>query len=165
MKKLLFIHGPNGVGKSTLCSLLSKEIMNSAWLESEWARCITPFVFNEDIEILTEKNMTSILRNYLECDFIKVVIFNWGFHESRKKIFERVLKNLEDVEYEYIPITLKCSLEENISRMRIDERSNARIEKAIRIRGIYEELPYMKVDTTDLTPEQTMKEIVKLAKL
>ena len=58
MKKLVFIHGPNGVGKSTTCELLHNKLINSAWLESEWARRINPFEFNEEIELLTEKNIT-----------------------------------------------------------------------------------------------------------
>jgi len=94
MTKLIFIHGPNGVGKSTLCKELHQRLENSAWLESEWVRTINPFILNDEIEKLTEDNMTFLLRNYLNCSMIKYVIFNWGFHGRRKEIFNRVLKGM-----------------------------------------------------------------------
>lgn len=49
MKKLVFIHGANGVGKSTTCGLLHQKSRKSAWLEREWSRRISPFEFTAKI--------------------------------------------------------------------------------------------------------------------
>ena len=38
MKTFIFIHGPNGVGKSTACKTIHHRLANTAWLESEWCR-------------------------------------------------------------------------------------------------------------------------------
>jgi adenylate kinase family enzyme len=162
VKKLIFIHGPNGVGKSTLCSRLHKSIDNSAWLESEWCRNTNPFVFNEEIELMVEKNITFLIKNYLECSMIEYVIFNWGFHGPRKKIFSRIIENLKDKEYELIPITITCSEEENIKRMTKDERDEERIKRAIEIRGIYEGLNNPIIDTTNMTVEETVEKAIEI---
>lgn len=55
MKKLIFIHGPNGVGKSTLCKMLNTRLQNSAWLESEWCRMTHPFTFTPEFIVMIEK--------------------------------------------------------------------------------------------------------------
>lgn len=92
MKKLIFIHGPNGVGKSTLCKKLNQVLSNSAWLESEWCRCINPFNFKQEIELITEKNMSFILRSYLEAraEFKKygIIIWNNSFCQCSKKYYK-----------------------------------------------------------------------------
>ncbi len=38
MRTFIFIHGPNGVGKSTVCKVVHQQLAHSAWLESEWRR-------------------------------------------------------------------------------------------------------------------------------
>lgn len=83
MKKLLFIHGPNGVGKSSACRLLHERLPNSAWLESEWCRRTNPFAYTPEIEVLAERSISFLLRNYLECSQVDCVIFSYGFHGPR----------------------------------------------------------------------------------
>ncbi|WP_432664464.1 AAA family ATPase [Wukongibacter baidiensis] len=161
MKKLVFIHGPNGVGKSTTCELLHRKIENSAWLESEWTRRINPFTFSPEIERATEENMTTVLKNYLKLPSINTVIFNWGLHGPREKIFNKVLDNLKSVEFEYVPIIINCSEEENIKRMKEDQRSELRIERAIGIRKIYENLLHFKIDSTDMSPNEVADHIIE----
>ena len=111
---------------------------------------------------MVEKNITFILRGYLTCSLVHNVIFNWGIHGPRKNIFERVLKNLKDLEYKFIPIIITCTQEENINRMIKDGRSNERIERAIAIRKLYENLEGHRIDTTCLTTEKTIEEVIKI---
>lgn len=66
MKKLIFIQGPNGVGKSSLCKILNQQINNSAWLESEWCRLTNPFLFNDEIIKMVKNNVSFMLRSYLD---------------------------------------------------------------------------------------------------
>lgn len=160
MKKLIFIHGPNGVGKSTTCELLHSKLNNSAWLESEWTRRINPFEFTPEIERMTEENMTFLLKNYLGLSSVNTILFNWGLHGPRKAIFERVMKNISYLDFEYVPIIITCSEEENIRRMKMDNRSEIRIRRARQIRKIYEELPHFTIDSTDLTLEEVVEKII-----
>jgi cytidylate kinase len=162
MKKLIFIHGPNGVGKSTLCKNLNQQIENSAWLESEWCRMTNPFIFNDEIIKMIEKNISFMLRSYLECSTIEYVIFSYGFHGPRKKIFENVLKNLSDIEYELIPITVTCGYEENKTRMINDGRDEERINRALSVRNIYNCLDYPIIDTTDMSVKETVYKVLEI---
>lgn len=92
MKKLIFINGPAGVGKTTTCKSLLEKMNNSAWLESDWCRTINmnPSAFIPETDEIAVKNTSYILRNYLEYNMLDYVIFNWVLH--RKHLFDRVLK-------------------------------------------------------------------------
>lgn len=156
MKKLIFIYRPNGVGKSTLSNMLNKKIANSAWLDSEWCRMIHPFSFNPDTIMMVEKNISYILRSYLESQMIEYLIFCYGFHGPRKKIFSKVLQNISDINYQLIPIMITCSEEENIKRMIKDGRTETRIRRAIASRHIYDGLADPIIDTSSFTVQETV---------
>jgi len=164
MKKLVFIHGPNGVGKSTLCKVLNSKIQNSAWLESEWCRMTNPFVFNDEIIKMIEKNISFMLRSYLDCSTLEYIIFNYGFHGPRKQIFDNILRNLSDIDYQLISITVSCSYEENRLRMIKDGRDEDRISRALAVRGIYDHLDNPTIDTTHMSVEETVYGVLEILK-
>jgi len=159
-KKLIFINGPAGVGKTSVCKGLHSILSNSALLESEWCRYINPFIFNSEIESMTEKNMTCILRNYLECSLLNYVIFNWGLHYPRKQIFDNVMDNLNDITFELLPITLMCNKESHVERMIQDGRDQERIDRSIKSRDIYIGLTNLIIDTTKLSINETVNQIL-----
>ena len=162
VKAFIFINGPNGVGKSTVCQVLHQRLSPSAWLESEWCRMTHPFVWNEEVILLTINNITQILRSYLTSSWLDYVIFSYGFHGPRRQIWETVYKNLQDISYAFAPVTLTCDEEENIIRMRQDGRDEARIRRALSVRHLYEALPYPNVDTTRLTVEHTVDRVIDI---
>lgn len=162
MKKLILIQGPNGVGKSTLCKHLHQKLMNSSLVEPEWCRMINPFYFDDEINSLTISNMTHLLRSYLSCSSVEYVIFNYGFHGPRKKIYDQVMDNLKDLEYKFIPITITCNEEENIRRMIKDYRDSERINRALAARNIYENLGAPLIDTTSLSVEETVDRVIEI---
>jgi deoxyadenosine/deoxycytidine kinase len=164
MKKLIFIHGPNGAGKSTLCKVLNSKIQNSAWLESEWCRMTNPFTFNDEIIKMIETNISFMLRSYLGCSTLEYIIFNYGFHGPRKQIFDNVVKNLSDINYQIIPITVTCSYEENRDRMINDGRDEERISRALAVRSIYDSLGHPIIDTTHISPEETVYKVLEILK-
>ena len=164
MKKLIFIHGPNGVGKSTLCKALYSIIKNSAWLESEWCRMTNSFTFDNEIIEMVERNISFMLRSYLECSSLEYVIFNYGFHGPRRQIFDKVMNNLSDIKYEFVPITITCSYKENRARMIKDGRDEERINRALSVRNLYDGLEYPAIDTTHLSVEETVFIIEEILK-
>jgi cytidylate kinase len=161
MKKLIFINGPAGIGKTSVCRILHAKLPNSAWLESEWCRNINPFIFNPEIELMVEKNLSCILGNYLRCSMVEFVLFNWGLHAPRKQIFDKVIHNLESLEFKLIPVTLMCSEAEHIKRMITDGRNQERIDRSIGTREIYSKLNNLIIDTTELTVEETVSRILE----
>jgi energy-coupling factor transporter ATP-binding protein EcfA2 len=162
MGTLLLIHGPNGVGKSTVCRAVHQLLPHSAWLESEWCRMTNPFIWNEDIIALAKHNISQMLRGYLTCHYLDYVIFPYGFHWPRRQIWDTVLSNLADIPYLLAPITLTCGEEEHIARMTHDGRDPARIERALATRYLYDTLPYPKIDTTFKTVSQIAERVIEI---
>ena len=163
MKTLIFIHGPNGVGKSTTCDRLFKRLPHSSRLESEWCRMINPFDLTPEIELLTERHMSVLLLGYLECSLVEHVILSYSLHGPRKRIWERVLHNLQDQSFHLLPITLTCSEEENARRMLQDGRDAAGyIQHSLQSRVLYEGLPYPVIDSTGLSVDETVDHILML---
>ena len=162
MKKIIFIHGPNGVGKSTLCRLLHQKLNNSAWLESEWCKMTNPFAYTDDTVEMTVSNMTHMLKSYLGCTSVEYIIFNYGFHGPRRKIYEKVMENISSMEFKLIPILITCSEEENISRMKKDGRDPDRIKRALSVRNIYDGSDVLTLDTTERTVEMAVDKILDL---
>ena len=54
--------------------------------------------------MVNEKNITSLLLNYLSCDYIEYIIFSYGFHGLRKQIFDKVITNISIFPYEFLPV-------------------------------------------------------------
>jgi hypothetical protein len=160
MNTFIFINGPNGVGKSTVCKALHQRLSPSAWLESEWCRMTNPFVWNEEIISLTTANITHMLRSYLACPWLDYVIFAYGFHGPRQRIWDTVFGSLQDLPHRFMPITLTCDETENIARMTRDGRDGARIQRAMAVRHLYDGLPYPTIDTTALTVDQSVDRIL-----
>lgn len=164
MKKLIFINGYAGVGKTTVSEQLHNRLNNSAWIQSEWCRSINPFLLTEEIEAITEKNMSALIRTYFESSFLEYVILTWGIHGRRKIVLDKVIQNLQDIKYQYIPITLLCDKDEHIRRMERDKRSENRIQRSLETRKLYESSNYRSIDTSNLTSEQTANTIIEFIK-
>jgi len=163
MKTLIFIHGPNGVGKSTTCKRLFRRLPHSSWLDSEWCRMINPFDLTPETELLAERHISLLLRGYLECSLVEHVIFCYGLHGPRQRIYDRVLHNLDDLSFHLLPITLTCSEEENTRRIIQDGRdAPGYIQHSLRARDVYEGLPYPVMDSTGLSVEETVDHILLL---
>ncbi len=162
MKIFIFIHGPNGVGKSTVCKAVHQQLAHSAWLDSEWCRMIHPFTWNNAVISLTTQNITHMLRGYLSCAWLEYVIFSYGFHGPRQQIWEAVLRNIQDIPYTFIPITLTCGEEELVFRMTRDGRDPGRIQRALAARHLYDGLPYPRIDTTYLTVQETASRVMEI---
>lgn len=165
MKQLLLLLGPNGVGKTTTAAKLLDMLPHSAYLDADWCHAINPFPFTAETKKTVTENVFCLLRNYLLCPEIHTVIFPYGFHGQRKRLFETVLRRLEQepLRFQLTPVLLSCSLKETIRRAKADGRGPARIERGIQNTfHFYDQSPYPKIDTTNRSPEQTAREILSL---
>lgn len=162
-KKLILICGPNGVGKSATARRLNERLLHSARVDSDWCRCVNQMEFTEELMSLNERNITSLLTNYLSCSYVWYVIFSYGFHGPRQQIFDRVMSDLARFAYEFVPVLLTCDVAENVRRMTQDGRDEARIERALaQSRPVYDGLPYTRIDTTHLTVDDVVDRICEL---
>jgi len=163
MKKLIFINGPVGVGKSATCEILYKKINKSVWLDGDWCWMMNPWDFSETNKRMAENNILHLLNNYLENKSFDCVIFSWVMPEER--IFDVIIKSLKSREYGLYKISLVCSKEELEKRCRNtgkDERGVKRSQENLKSCA---NLRTVKIDTTVKTPEEAVKEILKIVNI
>lgn len=161
MKNILFLCGPNGIGKTTICKEIIKQLPNSAYVDSDSCRIMNPFVLNDDTIPTIAKNISDLIINYLKCPTVNTVIFSYGFHGRRKEVFQKVLLEIHKIEHKFIPFLLWCSEEENVNRMNIDNRSAERIQRALNeSRKAFEYVTYPKIDITNLSAVEAAKRII-----
>jgi 2-phosphoglycerate kinase len=166
MKNLLFICGPNGIGKTTICKEIIRKLPNSAYVDSDPCRLMNPFVLNNETIPTIAKNISDLLINYMDCPVIETVIFSYGFHGRRKEVFEKVMKAVSERNFNFIPFLLVCSEEENIRRMDMDNRSIERKRRAIEeSRKAFDDIPYPQIDITDFSVSEAAAYIIKKAGL
>ena len=164
--KFIVIIGPNGVGKSTTANSFLTSYPKSALVDSDWCRATNPFSFNKEIKRTITDNIFCLIHNYMQCKDIENIIFTYGFHGERKEIFDEVLQRLqkEKANFELYIIVLKCSLDENIRRMRLDGREESRIKRGIENTFyFYDGYEYPVIDTTELEIEQVTDRIAEIA--
>jgi len=165
MKKLIFICGASGIGKSTICKKLYKTLHNTALVDSDHCRLMNPFTFTDEEKAIVEDNMATMLTNYLKCSTIKNVIFLYGLHGPRQQIFNNIMTRLSDAKmpYQLTSIILECEFEENLRRSRLDGRSEAHIKYFTEhTRDIYNQYDYPRLDITLLNVEEAVSRLIEM---
>lgn len=127
---------------------------------------MNPFVLNDETIPTIAKNISDLLINYLKCTIVNTVVFSYGFHGRRREVFQRILSEISRVEYDFIPFLLWCSEEENINRMKFDNRSDAHIQRTLNeSRKALDDVNYPKLDITNLSVPEVVKTIITKARL
>lgn len=161
MRSLLFLCGPNGIGKTTISKEIVRQLPNTAYVDSDPCRFMNPFVLSDETIPTIAKNISDLILNYMDCPIINNVVFSYGFHGRRKEVFEMIMLELSKTEYNFIPFLLWCSEEENIKRMRMDNRSLERIQRTLNeSRKSFDDIMYPKVDITDFSIFEAAKNII-----
>lgn len=166
MKNLLFLCGPNGIGKTSISKEIVRVLPNSAYVDSDWCRFMNPFILNDDTIPTISRNISSMILAYLNCSIIKTVIFTYGFHGRRKEVFDDVMRQISVFPYEFIPYLLWCDENENIRRIQTDGRSKEHIERTInQSRKAFDNITYEKINITELSVNQAAAFIIAKAGL
>lgn len=166
MKNLLFLCGPNGIGKTTISKEIVVSLPGSAYVDSDPCRYMNPFVLNDETIPTIAKNITDLIMNFMNCPTVQNVVFSYGFHGRRKEIFDIVMKNMAQINHNFIPFLLWCSIDENIKRMNMDNRSAERIQVSLmKSRSAYDDVIYPKIDITDLSVPEASRHIMEEAGL
>ncbi len=121
---------------------------------------MNPFIVTEENKKMVVENIGFLLRNFLNNPSYKYVIFNWVI--DNEEIFETVLRNLEDIEFQLYKIILICSPERLKERMIKDGREEERIENSINRLNSYKNMDTYKIDTTNIGIEDVVNEILEL---
>lgn len=164
MKKLYLIGGTMGVGKTNACNALKTMLPNSVFLDGDWCWDLHPFVVNDETKAMVLDNITHLLNNYLACSHLEHILFCWVMHEQT--ILDDLLSRLSLENVRVIPVSLVCSEEALRARLSGDIASGLRkrdiLDRSIPRLALYEALNTIKLDTTELSPEETATSIARL---
>lgn len=166
IKKLIIINGTMGVGKSTVCENIYKNLNNCAWLDGDWCAMINPFIISSENKNIVISNISHILNNFLQSSSIEYVIFNWLIESEDIK--DLILNNINSKNFKLYRITLTCSIEELIKRIGRDvlagKRSRETINKSLERTSLYEKMDTYKIDTSNLNINEITNKIMNIIK-
>lgn len=164
MKTLYLVGGTMGVGKTTVCQQLKKEMNNSVFLDGDWCWDASPFRVTEETKAMVTDNIRYLLNNFIACSAYENIIFCWVMHEQ--SIIDSILDtlNLDNVNVKCISLmcndnTLRSRLGKDIQAgirtPDVLDRSLARLEK-------YSSLNTTKINTDGKTVNEIAAEIIQL---
>ena len=157
MKHLYLIGGTMGVGKTTVCRHLQKQLDRCVFLDGDWCWDMHPFIVNEETKAMVMENITFLLNQYIRCSVYKHILFCWVMHEQN--IIEDLLSRIDTEDCVVHSISLTCAAEILTARLQKDIDAGIRqsdiIERSIARLPLYEKLNTHKIDTTHLDILQT----------
>lgn len=169
MKKLIIINGTMGVGKSTVCKLLLKQLQPSVYLDGDWCWNMNPFVVSPENKAMVMDNITHLLNSFLNNSGYEYVIFCWVIHQE--EIFQQILEPLsrnQKNKFELYKISLICSEAALRKRLELDVKNRLRepegTERSIARIPLYRKMDTIKIDVSEISPQETAEQIIKLVK-
>ena len=163
MKHLIVIIGPNAVGKTTTAKCMVEKLPQTAYVDSDWCRCMNPFLLTDITKEIVKENIYYLLHNYLTCVEIETVIFTSSWHGGRKEIYDRVIEQFRNDGIEFVEniIILKCSEKENVRRALKDKRDEKRVERGKKTFSFYDDFDYPCIDTTEMSVTEVVESILR----
>ena len=164
MKRIYLIGGTMGVGKTSVCQTLKKELKNSVFLDGDWCWDANPFQVNDETKRMVIDNICHLLNNFIHCSVYDNVIFCWVMHEQNT--INDILSNLDLTNCDVKTLSLICNHNELVKRLKKDIRAGIRqedvIARSIERLPLYATLNTVKIDVSDLNVEQTAEIITSL---
>ncbi len=163
MKRLYFIGGPMGVGKTTVCRELQRRLDHSVFLDGDWCWDGNPFQVTEETRAMVTENICFLLNNFLRCSAYDHVIFCWVLHQQT--ILDGLLSRLDTRECRVRAVSLLASPEALAARMESDVQKGRRdgraLERSLRYLPLYAALDTDKLDVSRLTPGEAAERILE----
>lgn len=164
MKTLYMIGGTMGVGKTTTCQILKKDLNNAVFLDGDWCWDADPFQVTEETKNMVIQNICCLLNSFIHCSAYENIIFCWVMHEQ--SIIDCIRSQLDTSDCIVKPISLICSPQKLRIRLEKDIDAGLRqreiVERSIQRIPLYDLIDTFKINTADIQPEDVAKRIVEL---
>ena len=153
-----------GIGKTTVCQYLKKELFNSVFLDGDWCWDASPFQVTDETKGMVLDNITHVLNNFIRCSAYENIIFCWVMHEQ--SIIDTILKKLDLSDCRVRSISLIAG--EKVVRERIASdiakgiRTPDAVERSLARLPLYQKLNTIKIDTTGKSVPEISAEIRSL---
>jgi hypothetical protein len=166
MKQMIFVNGTMGVGKSTVCSILYRQLPRCAFLDGDWCWMMHPFTVTEETKEMVLDNISHLLGNFLRCSAYETILFCWVM--DRQEILDALLSRLHLEHCDLRIFTLTAQPDALAARVESDIAAGIRAAgdtaRSLERCPLYDNLATEKIDTTHLTPEETAREIIRKLK-
>ena len=164
MKALYMIGGTMGVGKTTVCQQLKRDLRNSVFLDGDWCWDASPFQVTDETKVMVLDNICHLLNNFLNCSAYENVIFCWVMHEQ--SIIDSILEKLAAQNCAVKCISLIANEKTLRDRLSIDIERGIRtpeiIERSVARMHLYHTLNTVKIDTNGKSLAMIVDEIKQL---
>ena len=165
MNKVLYlIGGPMGIGKTTVCQQLKRDLPCSVFLDGDWCWDADPFQVTEETKTMVLDNICHLLNNFLHCTAYENVIFCWVMHEQ--SIINSVLERLDTTDCDVKCVSLIAGEAQLRSRLERDIERGLRtsdvIERSIARLPLYQLLNTTRIDTGGKTVQMVVNAIKEL---
>ncbi len=161
-KTLYLIGGTMGVGKTTVCKALKRQLPHSVLLDGDWCWDAHPFTVTAETKAMVVDNICHLLNNFIVCSAYENVIFCWVMHEQ--SIIEEILKNLNIAACRVWEFSLVADVENLQSRLEKDIKNGMRcpeiVTKSLERLPLYQDLNTIKIDTSGKDVATVVKEII-----
>ena len=164
MKTVYLIGGTMGVGKTTVCQCLKRKLENSVFLDGDWCWDSYPFQVTEETKRMVIENICFLLNQFIHCSAYSDIIFGWVMHEQ--SIIDTIISCLDTADCRIIAVSLICSEQELVERLRKDVTAGIRtpdvIERSVQRIPLYQKLNTIKVNTSGKNAADVAQEIAAL---
>lgn len=162
MKRLIFINGTMGAGKTATSNELLRILDRSVFLDGDWCWMMAPFVVTEETKKMVQDNIVHLLRGFLDCTEYENVIFCWVM--QYESIMNELLSKLADREFALYRFTLLVSEQALVQRIRKDVANHIRtpdvLERSVQRLSLYEKMNTVKIDVSSISARKAAEEIV-----
>ena len=164
MKTLYIIGGTMGVGKTTVCQQLKKDLPNCVFLDGDWCWDADPFQVTEETKEMVEKNIYFLLNNFIHCSAYENIVFCWVMHQQ--SIIDKLISNVDTENVWVKTISLISDEESLIKRIKQDIQDGKRTEdcltRSLSRLPLYRELKTHLINTTEKSVSEVSKMIWEL---
>ena len=162
MKRLIFINGTMGVGKTATCNELLNIVQPSVFLDGDWCWNMNPFIVTDETKDMVLNNISYLLNSFLSCSEYDNIIFCWVMHYE--SIIDDIVERLINVDFKLIKFTLTISEPALKQRIMKDIECNVRkadvLERSLSRIRFYDNMDTIKIDVSNITPRQAAESIL-----
>lgn len=110
MKTLYLIGGTMGVGKTTVCQQLKKDLTDSVFLDGDWCWDSSPFQVTEETCAMVMNNICYLLNSFIHCSVYENVVCCWVMHEQ--SIIDCMIERLDTIKIDTSNKTVRVIVDE-----------------------------------------------------
>ena len=153
--RLILLGGPTGVGKTTALRNLQDRIPGTALLDADDVWRVSADIATADNRAIAIGNVVSVMRGYFAAG-CRTGILSWVF--ARSLLYQPVLDGMQDLVEGTEMLYLICSRE--ALEARLQQRGEPdKLAYALSRLELINDLPFPKIDTTFLTPDEVAEQV------